>query len=341
MNRFIQIFSITSIILLFISCNHNDDEISTQNVIEEIVVTANRNSSDISFINANNNELLESLFIEGSEPMYVVYVKQKDRLYVGDRASNKVHIINPNSRKVIGSINTGNGMFHMWADKKGDRLWVVNDIDNSISAIDLNTNKIIKNINTKGTPHDIFVSEDGSKVFVSVSDINNSNPESILLYNEFSDEPIAIASVGSKIHSHLFYIDQTDKLYVPTESGSMYILNGDNLKFSKIIDFPFGVHGIFTSPDNKQLYLSSTSNKKLYLFNIISEKIEQQIEINNNTPHNIAVNATGTSLYVTHSGTSQNTVSVFSIDSEKKLSFKKSVITGNNPFGITYYNRFL
>lgn len=338
MKTFFQSILLLSVIQLSVSCT-KDNEAITQQELEEIVVIANRNSGSISFIDAGSNKFLKSLNIEGSEPMYIVYVKEKDRLYVGDRVGKKIHIIDPVTRKVTGTIEIGNGLFHMWASKRRDRLWTVNDFDDFISVIDLNTNEVIKNIHTPGTPHDIFVSSEGTKVFVSVSNTNSLAPERILLYRENTVEPIAIASVGLAPHAHLYYIEERNELYVPTESGNMYVLDGNDLTLSNTISFPTGVHGIFPSPNKRHLYLSSISNKQLHVFDMINGNVIQTVETESNAPHNITVNEGGTSLYVTHSGASGNKVSVYSINSQGLLNFNRSITAGNNPFGIAYYSR--
>ena len=34
----------------------------------------------------------------GSDPIYVVYIPSKDKIYVGDLKANKVHLINPDTK---------------------------------------------------------------------------------------------------------------------------------------------------------------------------------------------------------------------------------------------------
>ncbi|WP_258931919.1 YncE family protein [Flavobacterium oreochromis] len=82
-----------------LSCEKNNDT-STENIMyEETVAVANRNSSSISFFDANTNSIISTLKIPNSEPMYVVFVPTKDKLYVGDRKNKQVHIINPSTKK--------------------------------------------------------------------------------------------------------------------------------------------------------------------------------------------------------------------------------------------------
>jgi YVTN family beta-propeller protein len=116
---------------------------------EEVVVVANKAGASITFINAKNDEVMKSLSIPGSEPMYVVFVPRYDKLYVGDRQQKKIHVINPATQLVEQSISVGNGVFHMWADAVGKALWVVNDADQTISVIDLASNTVVKTISLR------------------------------------------------------------------------------------------------------------------------------------------------------------------------------------------------
>ena len=167
---------------LFIGCNKDDDD-NTSKVYEERVVVANRGGGSISFIDATTNIVTNTLSIPESEPMYVVYVSAKDKLYVGDRLAKKIHVINPQTKAIENEITVGNGVFHMWADGHGKQLWVNNDIDNTISVIDLNTNMVIQTINVSMKPHDVFLTKDATKAYVSVLNSDATMPDKIFMYS--------------------------------------------------------------------------------------------------------------------------------------------------------------
>ena len=106
------------------------------------IVVANRASGTISVINARTAQLTHTIDLpqEGDdafpEPMYVNQVSAHQRLFVGDRANDRVVVFNSRSLEVVGTVACGQGVFHMWADRQGDQLWVNNDIDNTITVID-------------------------------------------------------------------------------------------------------------------------------------------------------------------------------------------------------------
>src|SRR5690242_16535623 len=75
------------------SC-HDDNTIpSHEESTDEKIVVTNRGSKSITFIDPATHHVTKTLSITGSDPMYAVYVPKTDRLYVGDRAAKKIHII--------------------------------------------------------------------------------------------------------------------------------------------------------------------------------------------------------------------------------------------------------
>jgi len=319
------------LLLLFVQC-HKENNMA----YEERVVVANRAGSGISIIDARSNQVVNTILIPGSEPMYVVYVPSKDKIYVGDRAGKKIHIVSPASLLVEGSIPVGNGVFHMWADQKGRQLWVVNDVDNTISVIDLNTHSVIHNINVGMKPHDVFLSFDASKAYVSVISADAGSPDKIFMYSTTSFAKMKEVSVGKD--PHLFNLPGNNRLYVPCQSGQLYTLNGNDL--SLISNNPFqGAHGIYATPDQETILMTNISGNQLYAIKSKNSTLNGTATPSlQPTPHNIVVNAAGSKMFVTHSGASADKVSFYSLD-RGTITPGGSISVGTNPFGIAYYMR--
>lgn len=316
--------------LVFTSCN-NDSSVTNY---EEIVAVANRGAGTISLINSVTNQVSSTIAIAGSEPMYVVYVPSKDKLYVGDRAGKKVHIINPDTKLVEGSIAVGAGVFHMWASSS--QLWVNNDIDKTISVINLNTNIVIQTINVDLKPHDVFVSSDGTKAFVSVFSTSATTPDKVYMYSTTTFMKTAEANVGKD--PHLYHLSSSNKLIVPCQSGQVYTLNGSNLSVLTNTAFE-GAHGVFPSPDQSSVFVTNISGAKLYSINTANSTLNgAALASSETTPHNIVVNNDGTKAFVTHSGATANKVSIYNLNGAN-LTASSIVTAGTNPFGITYYKR--
>lgn len=304
---------------------------------EEIVAVANRGGESVTLIEAGSNKVINTITIAGSEPMYVVYVESKDRLYVGDRAGKKVHIVNLDTKRVESSIGVGNGVFHMWADGAGKQLWVNNDIDNSISVIDLELNKVVETIDTGKKPHDVFLTKDATRAFVSILESDAKEADKVYMYSTSTFNKIGEASVGKD--PHLFHSSYGDKLFVACQSGELYTLKGSDL--SLISNVPYqGAHGIYLSLDQKNLYVTNITGAEIFSINADNSSMNgSALSSTGAVPHNLVLNHNGDKMFVSHSGATSKRVSTYSIKGGTQLSAETSFETGTNPFGITSYVR--
>ncbi len=306
-----------------------------KNAAEEIVVIANRGGSSISYIDAQSNQVVHTQTIPGSEPMYAVYAGEKDRLYVGDRAQSKVHVIDPATRQVESSIDVGKGVWHIWADGKGRQLWVSNDLDKSLSVIDLDAGAVVATIQLGSKPHDVFVTDEGSRAYVSVF-TGNDSPDSVFLFSTATYKKLAARAVGKD--PHLFHQAKGNRLYVPCQSGNLFVLNGANLDEVKNIPLP-GAHGVNVSPDGKYLFVSNLPGGQLFTVNTATLSVSgAPLPALLATPHNIALNESGKKLFLTHSGAASNSVAVYDV-ANGVLTNGTIVSAGTNPFGLTFYKR--
>jgi DNA-binding beta-propeller fold protein YncE len=152
------------------------------------IVVANRGSGDISIIDASRGELVMNVPLPQAagdnfpEPMYVVYTRPDDRVFVGDRANDRVVVFDADDFSIIGMVDTGRGVFHMWADPLSNQLWVNNDIDNTTTVINPRSLEVIATVQTPsdlvaigGKPHDVILDYQGKLAYVSV--LSSSAPK--------------------------------------------------------------------------------------------------------------------------------------------------------------------
>ncbi len=331
-----SVLSYLAVVLLFITVLPSCKDEEPDPIFEEIVAVANRVSGDVSFVDATTNQVLETLAIANGEPMYVVYVPSKDKLYVGDRAQNRVHVIDPTTRTVETSITVGNGVFHMWADGQGNQLWVNNDIDETTSVIDLSNNTVVQTISLGSKPHDVFVNTGATQAYVSIFSSEASEPDSVFAFSTSTYERTHAQAVGKD--PHLFHLGTSNKLFVPCQSGLLFTLNGTDLSemTTTIIE---GSHGIFASPNQNHVFVANISGGQLISVNVSDSSVQgSPLAAQEATPHNLTVNEAGDKLFVSHSGPTANKLSRYSI-SGGTLSADGIVTIGTNPFGLAYYKR--
>lgn len=322
-------------IIGFYSCNKNKSISPSIDGFEEKIVVANRNSSSISFIDVESDEITETLDLPGAEPMYVLYAPKTDRIYVGDRAKNKVYIINPDDHQIESSIDVGKGVFHMSADRDGKELWVINDIDNSISVVNLESKSVTNTIQIDAKPHDIFTSHDGATAYVSIL-TDDVSADKIYKYTTSSYTKNSEVAVGKQPH---LYHHPSNYLYVACESGQLFKIHGNTLAINSEKEYA-GAHGITGSLAKNVIFVSNILDKSIFSINPeTSDPFQVPFETPERTPHNLVLNADENRLYVTHSGESANTVSVYRVYDNNKIKYCNPIKVGDNPFGLASYKR--
>lgn len=313
------------------------------------IVVANRASSTLSVISTRSDEVVTTINMpqgdNKAEPMYVVHAAKSDYVFVGDRGNNRVVVFDDEDFEVEAIIPAGKGVFHMWTDPAETQLWVANDIDNTATVIDPESLEVITTvkmpediIRLNGKPHDVILDPSSKAAFVTFL-VKDSATDFVVKYDTESFTEQARAEVGKDPHVSL--TRRNNLLYVPTQdNNSVFILNRSDLSLVKVLDIP-GAHGAAISRNGKAFYTTNISGGGIDGLYSISTKTNEIIGEAEDTqfpvPHNIVLTKNAKKLYITHSGATANTVTVYDVNKGTKLPvFKKSLSVGNNPFGLTF-----
>ncbi len=314
------------------------------------IVVANRSSGSISVISAKSGELTRTVDLPAAEktpePMYVVntyWGQSRNRVWVGDRANNRVVIFDGNTFAVIGSVPAGAGVFHMWADALGRQLWVVNDVDKTVTVIDAFREKAIATvampadlIKAGSKPHDVVLDAFGYFAYVTFI---GADKDSIVKFSTFSRKEVDRIQVNGK-DPHVSFNIRTQEIYAPVQlSNTLYILDASTLDVKKTLEIP-GTHGAATSFDSRRFITTNISGGgKDALFSVDARaKTVDATPVSTafTTPHNIALTRNARRLFVTHSG-DNNKVSVYTLSRDGKFGEQLAPVTvGKNPFGLAY-----
>jgi DNA-binding beta-propeller fold protein YncE len=314
-------------------------------------VIANRGSGSISVIDARSNEVVGTHALPASmgepmpEPMYVVYSPAGQRVFVGDRANDRVAVFDARSFEVEGTVPAGAGVFHMWADPKGGQLWVNNDIDNTSTVIDAIRLEVIATVATPadlvmmgGKPHDVIVGPQGRFAYVTVLGLPGAN-DYVVQYDTATFMETARAAVGKDPHVSLNR--QTPWLYVPCQNTSnVYVLDRHTLAEETTLSIP-GAHGAGMALNGRFFYTANLPGGGTdALFTIDTETntvVGMGVDSPYPVPHNIALTQSGRKLFLTHSGGTSDKVTIYSASASDPVpEYVTEVTVGLNPFGLTY-----
>lgn len=341
------LLAITASLLLNSSLHAGDD--SYKHKDQGKIVVANRFSASLSVINVRTDNVITTIDLPAgkypAQPMYVVHSPKADRIFVGDRANNRIVVLDDEGFTIETTVPAGKGVFHMWADPGDNQLWINNDIDNSITVIDPVTLEILSTVQLPtdlvaqgGKPHDVILDPSGRAAYITMVGFTGAN-DYVVKFSTDTFFETNRARVGKDPHVSL--TRRNKLLYVPCQnSNSVFILKRKDLSLVKKLDVP-GAHGAGMPRNGKTFYttnLPGGGNNGLYAINTRSNKLlEEAVDTPFPVPHNLALTLRGHKLYVTHSGTSSDQVSVYRIIRKSQLPELETTVTvGLNPFGLAF-----
>jgi DNA-binding beta-propeller fold protein YncE len=318
--------------------------------LRQDVVVTNRGSGSISVIDAathlvNHHPLPPA--ISTPEPMYPAFVPSARQLYVGDRANNRIVVFDARDYSLLDPIPVGAGVFHMWAEPVRGQLWVNNDVDKSISVINTSTNTVITTISTPtdlnnlgGKPHDVILDPNGPFAYVTMIGVTGAN-DYVVKYSTDTFLEVDRAAVGKDPHVSLTAANNL--LYVPTQNANeVRVLDRGSLDFVTSIPIP-NAHGAGMTPDGSRFYstnIAGGGGNGLLTIDTATNTVIDTDSTAANTPHNVVVSPDGLQLFLTHSGPTNSTLSIFALagsGSPGDPVFDESVTVGLNPWGVTAF----
>lgn len=316
---------------------------------------ANRIGKSVSVIDVATNTVVDTLSLSSDgEPMYVNYSAGNNVVFVGDRANDRVVVFDADTRAEVATIDTGAGVFHQWALPNGGQLWVNNDVDKTTSVIDAATYEVLTTIpmpedlaamagagDGLPKPHDVLVSPSESAAYVTYLGFEGES-DYVVRFDTSTFEETHRLAVGKD--PHLSATTDNDVLYVPCQgSDTVYVLSRSDLNEVTRVDIP-GAHGAGMAHNGDHLYvtnLPASGEMALYTIDTALNALAGPGGVDApqvGVPHNIALNADDSLVYVTHSGGEANLVSVFEVSADAPVpsGVAHEITVGLNPFGLGF-----
>jgi YVTN family beta-propeller protein len=275
--------------------------------------------------------------------MYVVFTRQGNRVFVGDRANDQVVVFQARDFSVEAVVPTGAGVFHMWADARGTQLWVNNDIDNTLTVINPGTLAVEATIDVPadlvamgGKPHDVILDPEGNYAYVTMLGFAGDN-DYLLQYDAHTFTELNRAPVGKDPHVSLTF--HNEFIYVPAQNSDLVsVFNRHMLELVDEINVP-GAHGA-GMPLNGQVFyttnLTGGGTDGLFAIDLRTNEVLGTTDTPYAVPHNIALTPTADKLYLTHSGGTSDKVTVYEIGADDLPVLIGEVTVEFNPFGLSY-----
>lgn len=193
-------------------------------------------------------------------------------LYVTAELENAIYVVDPATRKVIGSIPTGEPQSHMIAIH-GDRGYTANVDTGTVSVLDLKQRKLISEIHAADNIQRISVSPDGSWVFTHAKD------KRVIVIDAASNR--VKTSIPMPATPYSSAVSNDGKFLVvlfPSEPRAV-VVDLSTYKIVREVELPRAATEMLMDPRGGIAYISCFSSGQIAVLNLNTWKVERMIDL--------------------------------------------------------------
>ena len=252
----------------------------------------NYESGSISVIDSNNMIIKDTIFLdESSNPTKIVVDSNRHLVFVSDKISGILTILDGVTGDIIDSIKIGDSLWDLDINETTGKLYVSDLVNNEIIIIDTVNLEIIKSINVKASPWDVVVNQNTNMVYVA-----SGTSELIHVIDGSSDSLIGEISTGITPWG-LSINEKSDVLYVSSwDSNSITVIDLSNGQILYEIPVVPGVWQMTTNQNNGVTIISNEHTNELYLLDENSRQF-QTINVAD-SPQSMIVSPFSNTVYV-------------------------------------------
>lgn len=196
------------------------------------------------------------------------------RLYVSTELSNSITIIDPEARKVVSQVPTGQTESHMFViAPDGSRAYTANVGPGTVSVVDLKASRVVEVIAVAKQVQRISMSTDGRRVFT-----HDQGAPRIAVIDTATNKVSGWISVPQVVYASTPTPDGKHLLAV-SASGKLFSVDLASLKVDKSFDIPEGGNVVTITPEGTVAYISCRTTGKIAVLNLNSWKMEDPITL--------------------------------------------------------------
>jgi YVTN family beta-propeller protein len=162
------------------------------------------------------------------------------RVYQTNSAGDEVHIIDPETNKVVQTITDIEVPHGVAFSPDGTRAWITCEAEKTVWAIDTKTAKLIRKISLSGHPNNLSVSRDGRRVFVAI----NVAPGTVDVIDTASLQNIKSIPVKGAVHNTYVTPDGRFAIAGSIAGKMLTVIDEETLQIAWELPFDLGVRPI-------------------------------------------------------------------------------------------------
>jgi predicted alpha-1,2-mannosidase len=216
----------------------------------------------------------------GEEPRDAVL--SDGRLYVTNRGSGSVTVIDTATQRVLATIKTGNGPNGIALGPDGNTAWIADADDNTIQAIDLHRFSVGAPVGVGVSPRAIAIAPDGKTLFVTNSGSNTVTPVDVATHTAQASITVGGRPFGIAIAPDgktLYVVDNADNDVTPIDVATRQPLRAIPVGVSPMM--------IAVAPNGSLAYVSNYANSTITPIDLATRTAKAPIVVGG-APYGIA-----------------------------------------------------
>jgi YVTN family beta-propeller protein len=238
-----------------------------------------RNGREIFVIDLRSRQTIEKIaFPHGVRPHCAVWDKRRHVLYVTTELDNDISIIDPRTRKVVGTVPTGQPESHMFAlSHDGKRGYTANVGPGTVSVLDMEQRKTLAIVHISPTIQRISVSPDDSMVFTS----DQEKPR-LAVIDTATDKIKTWVKMPSTGYGTASTPDGRWLLVALPASNQVAVVDLHKLQVARTIPVCASPQEILVQPgSNAVAYVSCMKSNRVGVLNLLDWKMDMQLPAGN------------------------------------------------------------
>jgi len=216
-------------------------------------------------------------FAHGVRPHQPVFDPARHLLYVTTELDQSVTIIDPKTRKIVGSVPTGQPQSHMLVlSHDGRRGYTANVGPGTVSVLDMVGKKTLAVVPISKETQRISISVDDRTVFTA----DQTKPR-LAVIDTATNKLKTWIPLGATGYGTATTRDGRWILVAMQSTSQVAVVDLQTLQVSRTIDVPPAPHEIFISPNNDVVYVSCTKSDKIAAISLSDWSIKNLIAAGN------------------------------------------------------------
>lgn len=293
-------------------------------------------------LNATPTYTLEKTIPIGKGPTGLGTSPDGTKVYVADRFTESVYVIDTSTNNVVATIPMGAGPNAVTVSPDGTRAYVGLHGINQVAVIDTTTNQVINSVKVGPGVTEVAVTPDGSRVYAS-----NSSGSTVSVIDTATNTEITRVKVGSAPFGITASPDGS-KIYVANRSsGTVSVIDTATNTVVKTVKVGSSPRAVAITPDGSHLYVTNYGPDTVSVIDTSTNTVVKTVVVGKD-PIGGALSPDGAYFYTANSNdtvsvidTATNTVvTSFSVDPKPETNVHHIAVSQDGTIYVTdYYDK--